>query len=107
MPVKHIVMFEVPDDVPAEKVEKLKQGLLSLPGEIDVITEYELGEDLKLEGGQTHPAGKNRTISWSACFASVEHYETYEKHQAHIDVVNNKIKPIITPGSRAAIQYKY
>ncbi len=76
------------------------------PKQINLITEYELGEDLKLPRGQNHPAGKNRTVCWSASFASIADYEVYEKHEAHIDVVTEKIKPIMIPGSRAAMQYE-
>ena len=100
-------MFGIKEDAEAEKVEAMKEGLLGLRKEIEVITAHELGVDLKLEGGQNHPAGKNRTLCWSASFASIADYEIYEKHQAHIDVVSNKIKPIMIPGSRAAIQYEF
>jgi hypothetical protein len=84
----------------------LKQGLLSLPTKVDGFIGHELGQDLKLEGGQTHPAGKNRSIVWTACFANVEDYEKYNDSEEHVEVVNNLIKPIIVPGSRAAIQYE-
>ena len=99
-------MFGIKDDVPSEKIEELKNGLLSLPKQIDVIRGFELGEDLKLPGGQSHPAGKNRSLCWSVWFASAGDYEAYDKHQAHVDVLNQKIKPILLPGSRAAVQYE-
>ncbi|VEU35011.1 unnamed protein product [Pseudo-nitzschia multistriata] len=83
----------------------MKSGLLGLPGVLPEITEHELADDLLLEGGQNHPAGKNRSVVWSATFASVEDYETYETSEEHVAVVTNLIKPIIVPGSRAAIQY--
>ena len=61
---------------------------------------------MKLAGGQNHPAGKNRSIVWTACFANVADYEKYNDSKEHVDVVNNLIKPITVPGSRAAIQYE-
>ena len=104
--VKHFVMFEVRPDVPTEDVEKMKQGLLNLWTTITWMQPYELGEDLKLPGGQNHPAGKNRTICWSATFEDVESYERYDQHPDHLACVNDLIKPNIVPGSRAAIQYE-
>jgi Stress responsive A/B Barrel Domain len=111
MPVKHIVMFTLQDGVSSESIQALKDGLLSLPKVLPPtginITEYELGEDLLLEGGQNHPSGiKNRSIVWSVTCPTVEDYISYEKSQQHIDVIQNQIKPIIVPGSRAAIQYE-
>ncbi|KAG7371104.1 stress responsive A/B barrel domain containing protein [Nitzschia inconspicua] len=106
MHVKHIVMFTIQDDAPEEKVEAMKQGLLSLPKLVDGFIGFELGVDLKLAPGQNHPAGKNRSIVWTAWFASVPDYERYNESKEHIAVVNDLIKPIIVPGSRAAIQYE-
>ena len=31
-------------------------------------------------------------------------YQVYEKHRAHMAVIEKNIKPLISPGSRAAIQ---
>jgi Stress responsive A/B Barrel Domain len=106
MPVQHIVMFTLQDDVAEDKVAALKKGLLDLPEKLGLFVEYKLGTDLKLEGGQNHPAGKNRSIVWCASFATIDDYEKYEGSQEHIEVVSNLIKPIIVPGSRAAIQYE-
>ena len=45
-------------------------------------------------------------MCWSATFASVADYEIYEKHPAHLKVISELIKPIMEPGTRAAIQYE-
>jgi hypothetical protein len=84
----------------------LKEGLLGLPNLLNEIKYYELGVDLLLPGGQNHPSGKNRSIVWSATFDSVEDYEKYNVSNEHVEVVTNLIKPIIVPGSRAAIQFE-
>ena len=84
----------------------MKEGLLALPAKLDpLFVSHELGVDLKLEGGQNHPAGKNRSVIWSATFGSVADYESYDTSEEHVSVVSNLIKPIIVPGSRSAIQY--
>jgi hypothetical protein len=100
-------MFGIQEGATVEQLEALKQALLELPNFIHLITSHELGVDLKLAGGQAHPAGKNRTIAWTATFASVADYEVYETHPTHLALINEVIKPIILPGSRAAIQYEY
>lgn len=106
MVVKHIVLFTLQDDVDEAKVTALKEGLLCLPEKLGFFVAYELGVDLKLEGGQHHPSGKNRSIVWSASFETIEDYEKYESSEEHVEVVSTLIKPIIVPGSRAAIQYE-
>jgi hypothetical protein len=106
MRIKHVVMFMIRDDASYEQVQAVKKGLLDLPKQNQLIKSYELGLDLKLAGGQNHPAGKNRSICWSATFDNVADYEAYEIDPAHVDCINNIIKPAITPGSRAAIQYE-
>jgi hypothetical protein len=85
----------------------MKAALLSLQKKVDGFIDCELGTDLKLPGGQNHPAGKNRSIAWCVSFASSSDYERYNDSEEHVDVVNNLIKPIIVPGSRAAIQYEF
>merc|ERR1712187_824414 len=96
--VKHIVMFGVKADTWEEQLSKVKAGLLELPKKIEQIKDYELGIDLKLEGGQNHPAGKNRSVSWTATFDSANDYETYAKHEDHVACIKECIAPIIEPG---------
>jgi len=104
--VKHVVMFTLQDDTPEEKIQAMKEGLLGLPSKLDpLFVSHELGFDLELEGGRNHPAGKNRSVVWSATFGSVADYEAYDSSEEHVAVVTDLIKPIIVPGSRSAIQY--
>ncbi|CAE8625885.1 unnamed protein product [Polarella glacialis] len=105
MPVRHIVMFGVKEDTSEEQMAALKEGLLALPGKIDVIKSHQWGLDLKLPSGQNHPGGKNRTVMWSADFDDAEAFEVYAAHADHVAVINTCIKPIMEPGTRAAIQY--
>ena len=103
--VKHIVMFGLKDTAEASQIATVRQGLLALPQHIPTIVSYELGMDLGLPSGQSHPAGKNRSIAWSCCFRSVEDYEAYAVHEQHKAVLAD-IAKIIEPGTRAAIQYE-
>merc|ERR1712086_320778 len=99
-------MFGVKDGVEESAIQILKEGLLALPSKIDKIKSYEFGIDIKLPSGQSHPAGKNRTIVWSAVFDSAADYEVYATHKDHTDLIAALIKPIMEPGTRAAIQYE-
>mmetsp|Transcript_26488 Transcript_26488/g.47837 ORF Transcript_26488/g.47837 Transcript_26488/m.47837 type:complete len:111 (-) Transcript_26488:121-453(-) len=106
MPVRHVVMFGIKEDATEEQIKSCKDGLLSLPAKIASIKAHDLGVDLKLPSGQTHPAGKNRSVLWSADFDSEADYEAYASHEEHVKVIKETIAPIMEPGSRSAIQYQ-
>lgn len=98
-------MVSLKEDATDADLERVRAGFLALPSEIPAIKTYELGQDLKLESGQTHPAGKNRVFSWTLTFDSPEDYETYNSHPSHQSFLKDILKPNMLPGSRAAIQY--
>jgi hypothetical protein len=103
--IKHVVMFSFKDGTSKKEIAKIKNGLLDLPKKIPTIRSYELGCDLNLPAGQNHPAGKNRVISWTACFDSIEEYQEYDDHEAHKAFLGG-LKEVVLPGSRSAIQYE-
>lgn len=103
--VKHVVMFRFKPEASEMDIAAIQLGLLDLPKKLPQIRDYELGVDLFLESGQNHPSGPNRELAWSATFASVEDYLTYNDSPEHIDFLQT-LKPVVEPGSRAAIQYK-
>lgn len=103
--VKHIVMFDFPPSVTDAELSKIKDALLALPKQIPGVLNYELGQDLLLTSGQTHPAGRNRRMCWTATFPTADIFEAYQKHPAHLAFVTDVLKPAMLPGSRAAIQY--
>mmetsp|Transcript_28907 Transcript_28907/g.66597 ORF Transcript_28907/g.66597 Transcript_28907/m.66597 type:complete len:108 (+) Transcript_28907:78-401(+) len=106
MPVRHIVMFTAKDDTKPEQFETLKTNLMGLKGKIPEITACQYFEDLKLPSGQNHPAGKNRSVVFMAEFADAAAYEVYATHPDHKTVIENDIKPIMEPGTRAAMQHE-
>ena len=105
MPVKHIVMVSLKEDSTDDDLARVKAGFLGLPQHISAIQTFELGQDLELKSGQTHPAGKNRILSWTLTFDSAEDYESYNSHPKHQEFLKDILKPVLLPGSRAAIQY--
>jgi hypothetical protein len=100
--VKHVVMFDFATKSARHDVVR---QLLHLPVAIPSILRYELGEDLRFKSGQNHPTGKNRQICWSCEFATPEDFEAYQAHAAHQAFLET-LKPLVRPGSRAAIQYE-
>eukprot|EP00413_Alexandrium_margalefii_P021383 CAMPEP_0204560182 /NCGR_PEP_ID=MMETSP0661-20131031/32467_1 /ASSEMBLY_ACC=CAM_ASM_000606 /TAXON_ID=109239 /ORGANISM="Alexandrium margalefi, Strain AMGDE01CS-322" /LENGTH=107 /DNA_ID=CAMNT_0051567483 /DNA_START=48 /DNA_END=371 /DNA_ORIENTATION=+ len=105
MPVTHVVMFGFIESATPEQVEDVKKALLAMPDEIKAIQGIRVGEDLKLPSGQNHPAGKNRSLTAIVDFETAEAYEEYAAHPAHLKVISECIKPIMEPGTRAAIQF--
>lgn len=103
--VKHVVMFSFRRDVTRSEMRQVEQALLDLPKAIPQIQDCELGRDFQLIAGQIHPAGKNRALYWSASFSCVSDYKRYDRHPAHVAILET-MKPLILPGSRAAIQYR-
>jgi len=98
-------MFDFQDEAEAKDIDKVKESLLNLPNQIPTIQTFELGQDLLLPSGQSHPAGKNRRICWSCTFPDVQSFESYQVHGAHQEFLA-LLKPLVLPGSRAAIQYQ-
>lgn len=107
MRIKHIVMFRLKEGWTESHLRSVKDGLLQLPKLIPTILHHELGEDLLLPGGQTHPSGKNRLLSWSVTFHTVDDFQIYDQHPAHKSFLADTLLPLIQPGSRAAIQYSF
>ena len=104
--IKHIVMFRLKDECGEADLEIVREGLRALPAKIPAIVKHELGADLRLDGGQTHPLGKNRQLAWSVYFEDVSAYDDYDRSDAHREFLRDVMAPRLEPGSRAAIQYE-
>ena len=104
--VKHIVMFRLHEQATAADHQAICDALLALPATCGVpMLAPECGTDLRMAAGQTHPLGPNRHIAWSCTFNSVEEYTAYNTSAAHGSFLA-LLKPLLEPGSRAAIQYE-
>jgi hypothetical protein len=103
--VKHVVMFDFAQSASKSARHDVVRQLLHLPVAIPSILRYELGEDLRFKSGQNHPTGKNRQLCWSCEFATPDDFEAYQAHAAHQAFLET-LKPLVRPGSRAAIQYE-
>lgn len=104
--VKHIVMFRLKPEATEADHQAIVDGLLALVDQSGVTMQsHEVGVDLRLPAGQAHPLGPNRQISWTCSFATVDDYNTYNTSAAHVAFLA-ALKPLVEPGSRAAIQYE-
>merc|ERR1711971_258737 len=102
--VRHIVMFTFKEDTTQEQINALSDALIKMKDTIPEIQAVTPKVDLMLASGQNHPAGKNRSMVAMVDFESAEAYEVYAAHEDHKKVIDDFIKPIMEPGSRAAIQ---
>jgi hypothetical protein len=93
--VRHVVTFTFRDDVTAEQIASMTDGLTGLPGQIPEIRDYRFGPDLAINEG-------NHQYAVVADFDSVEEYLVYRDHPAHMAVITERIRPIIA--SRVAVQ---
>jgi hypothetical protein len=77
--IKHIVMFKVKPEAEADEWKKVLADLRKLPDKIDVIREYEVGEDVL-----------RSPRSWDAVLVStfddLEALQTYARHEDHVEV---------------------
>jgi hypothetical protein len=78
--IKHVVMFKVKPEAEADEWKKVLADLRKLPDKIDVIRDYEVGEDVL-----------RSPRSWDAVLVStfddLEALQTYARHEDHVEVV--------------------
>ena len=84
--IKHIVFLKFKPEASAEQRREIIEELRALPAQINVIREYEVGEDVL-----------KSPRSWDAAlvgtYDSLEALKTYNDHPAHVAVVQ-KIRAI-------------
>jgi len=99
MVLRHVVLLKFKDGTADEKRAALMDGLAKLPEAIPEIHAYTFGNDAGLDPERNHD------FAITADFLSKEHYDTYSKHPAHVELISNLVKPILAPGGRTAVQF--
>lgn len=84
--IKHIVFLKFKPEATAEQRRHIIDELRALPKQIDVIREYDAGEDV-LRSPRSWDAGLVGT------YDSLEALKTYSDHPAHLAVVQ-KIREV-------------
>ena len=97
--VKHIVLFKLKDDVPAEEklavMTKFKEAIEALPAKISVIRKVEVG--LNINPGETLNMG---LFSEFDSLEDVRYYATHPEHVAAGKILAE------TKESRACVDYE-
>lgn len=97
--VRHCVMFKFVEGATDAQKLAMAEALMGMPKKIPQIVALSCGADLGLAGGANHD------FAATVDFADAAGYELYAKHPAHVEVIQNYIKPILLPGSRTAVQF--
>lgn len=95
---RHIVLLTLTEDAPAVSRQAILDGLATLPGRISSIRSYTFGLDAAINSG-------NADVVAVADFDDVDGYLLYRDHEAHHQVIDEFIKPVLA--SRAAVQYEF
>ena len=96
MPYVHVVVLKLKPDATAEQKASILDGLAALPSQIPEILTFRVGLDLKLDPSGCH-------VGAVGTFESVDSYDVYAKHPAHVGVIEEHIKPVLE--QRAAAQF--
>ena len=94
--IRHIAMFTFTNDVTAEDVRAIDEGLAGLPGVIKEIRGYSFGSDLGFGDG-------NYDYAVIGEFGSAEDFHTYSTHPVHVQVLETRIKPVLDSVARIQI----
>jgi quinol monooxygenase YgiN len=84
--IKHIVFLKFKPDVSADQRQEIIVELRALPTQIDVIREYEVGEDVL-------KTPRSWDVALIGTYDNLEALKTYNDHPAHVAVVQ-KIRAI-------------
>jgi hypothetical protein len=96
--IRHIVLLSLKDTATAADREAILEGLAGLPARIASIRSYVFGADAGLAEG-------NVDIAAVADFDDVAGYEEYRDHEAHRQVIAERIAPVLA--RRTAIQFEH
>ncbi len=78
--IRHVVFFKFKPEAGASKRMSVLDDLRALPGKIDVIRSFEVGEDI------VHSARAWDVVE-IATYDDLEALETYSRHDDHVEVV--------------------
>ncbi len=87
--IEHVVLMRFKEGTGPDVIEALATAFSALPQKIDVIQDYQFGENFAGDrsAGHTH-------LLYSR-FASREDLQAYAGHPDHVDLLENQIKPIL------------
>jgi len=96
--ITHVVSFRWKPETTEADVERIREGLATLPGLVPTIRTYRFGSDLGIG------ANTNMQFAIVATFDSVEDWQVYDTQADHERVRAEIIRPWIA--ERAAVQFR-
>lgn len=97
MPFRHVVMFKFNEGLGAEHVARVKEGLDSLPPQIEQIRRYVHGPDVRVSEG-------NWDYVLVADFDNMDDWITYRDHPTHQLFIAEHIAGNLA--DKASVQYE-
>ncbi len=94
--IKHIVMWKVKADVPAEDKVEMKRQLEALKGVVPTLIDIEVGIDVL-------GSDQSKDVVLYSEFASMDDLQAYNTHPEHLNVVDF-VKPRVC--ERHAVDYE-
>ena len=98
--VKHIILWQLKDELSAEEKavvkEGIKAGLEGLQGKIPGLLEIKVQTE--------HMSSSNVVVMLDSTFASEEALKGYAVHPAHVEVADTKVRPFTK--TRACMDYE-
>jgi hypothetical protein len=92
----HVGHLTLVPDVTEAQIDGIVDGLLGLPAQIDGLLEAQVVRDAGLTPG-------NANLRFHMRFESVEAWQAYKTHPAHVAVAAGHIRPML--GSASFVQY--
>lgn len=92
----HVGHLTLVPDVAKAQIDGIVDGLLGLPAQIDGLLEAQVVRDAGLTPG-------NANLRFHMRFETMEAWQAYKTHPAHVAVVTDRIGPVL--GSKAFVQY--
>jgi hypothetical protein len=95
--IRHCVLLRFDNRATADQRQALLDGLATMPDAIDAIERYDFGPDATGADG-------NWDLAVTADFADTAAYREYAGHETHVQLITERIKPILA--ERAAVQFE-
>lgn len=95
--LRHVVMFKLKQDAPADATKSLEAGLSLLAQAIPEIAAYDYGADLGLREG-------NFDFGLVADFVDAEAFHRYSAHPDHQRFIRDCLAPIVA--DRVSVQFE-
>jgi quinol monooxygenase YgiN len=92
--IRHVVVVKFKPETTPEAADEIVRKLQSLPSQIPVVREYEVGLDLN----------SGQALAIVGLFEDKESFEEYRRHPAHRAVADEHLMP--ASESAASIQYQ-